>query len=88
MALSIGITTGDKILIDNHTLCVKSVRHNNTVVSVDNGPDFHLDDKQRTEILPEVFVFTGDKPSDGHAGSRGRLAFEAPTRIRINRVPC
>jgi hypothetical protein len=52
------------------------------VVSVDDGPDVAITDKERTNLLPEVFVFAGV----GWDGVGSRLAFEADRSIGIHRM--
>jgi len=83
LALSIGISSGSKIKVGDHMVEVKTVAKPNLIVlSVDGGPDQVISDQSRTEILPEVFVFSGV----GSQGSGNRLAFEAARSIPIHRV--
>ena len=87
MALSIGISCGDRISIDGHVLEVKDVSgfvEMVVIVSVDGAPSVVLTEQPSVELIPGVNVFVGR----GTTQSKGsyRLAFEAPRSIRINRV--
>ena len=90
MALSIGVSVGSQIDIgDEHTVTVKSISNPHLIVlSVKNKvsgdpPVDHLaTDQSRAEIIPDVFVSTGDSRKPGVY----RLAFEAPKQIRISRI--
>jgi hypothetical protein len=79
MALSIGISVGSQITVGDHQVRVKELSPPNLIViTIDGKEDKMISDKERTEIVPEVFVSTG--------GAQNRLAFEAPKSIRIKRV--
>ena len=83
MALSIDVSVGSRIGLDGHLLQVKALRHPNLIVlSVDKGKDVMISDRESTEILPTVFVFSG---AAAH-GEGNRLAFNAPKAIRISRI--
>lgn len=83
MALSIGVSVGSKIDVGGHLLQITALAQPNLiVVTVDAGVPVVVSDQSRTEILPDVFVFSGV----GKAGSANRLAFEAPRAIRISRI--
>lgn len=82
MALSIGVSNGSLIRVGEHRVLVKAVVNSTLlVVTVDGGQDITVSDKERVEILPQVFVFAGV----GNGGVGNRLAFEAPRSIPIHR---
>jgi hypothetical protein len=83
MALSLGVRKGSKITVGKHEVEVKDIIQSNLImVSVDQGDDVLISDQKQTEILPDVFVFSGV----GASGSGNRLAFKAPREIAIRRV--
>ena len=83
MALSIGVSTGSRIDVAGHLVEVKSIQDPNLIViTVDGGTPIVLQEQQRQEILPGVFVFSGV----GEQGGANRIAFEAPQAIRISRL--
>jgi hypothetical protein len=87
MALSIGVSCGDRINVGDHTLEVKGVSgfvEMVVIVSVDGAPGVVLTERSSAELFPGVKVFVGR----GKTQSNGtyRLAFEATRTIRINRV--
>lgn len=64
-------------------LSVKSVVHPNLiVVSVDDGPEIVVTDRQQKWILPNVGIQSGV----GRTGGNNRLCFDAPKSIRISRL--
>ena len=84
MALSIGVKQGSKISVGEHELEVKSILPSNViVVSIDSGDDIVISEQPRTQLLPDVFVFSGV----GATGHARRLAFEAPRSVAITRHP-
>lgn len=83
MALSIGVTAGSQIRIGKSVLKVVDITSGLITVKVGNGPLHVLSDKERAEVLPNVFVFVGDMRGR-NTGSR--LAFEAPRSVPITRV--
>lgn len=83
MALSIGVSVGDKINIGGREVAVKAVSAPNLiVVSVDGGEDIVLSEDRRKEIMPQVFAQVGV----GQRGNTTRIAFEAPRSISIKRM--
>lgn len=84
MALSIGVSVGDKIDINGHLLRVKSLMQdpNVIIITIDGGPEFLVTDKDQQEILPNVKVQLGI----GRTGGNNRLAFDAPRTIPIHRL--
>ncbi len=87
MALSIGVSCGDRIDVGGHTLEVKDVSglvEMVVMVSVDGAPAVVLTEQSSVELIPGVKVFVGR----GKTQSTGtyRLAFEATRIIRINCV--
>jgi hypothetical protein len=86
MALSLGVKNGSQIKVGTTTLRVRKVSNNgkSILIQVVNRR-FLVNDQDRTEILPDIFVFcgvTGDRAGE----RRSRIAFEAPRSIRIDRV--
>lgn len=65
-------------MIGGHLLVVRDVLSATTVRVEFGGRDVLVTDQQREELMPQVFV---------SCGVSGRLAFEAPRSIRIERVP-
>lgn len=89
MALSLGVTKGSKVeitLADRvEVIQVKSIDSATQLMLVVEGKAVAINDKERVEILPQVFVSCGlSRPARGNRSTR--LAFEAPLEIKINRV--
>jgi hypothetical protein len=87
MALSLGVSRGDRIDVGGHILEVKEVWGFVEMVirvSLDGAPAVVVIEQSPLELIPGVSVFVGR----GKTQSKGsyRLAFEAPLSIRINRV--
>lgn len=90
MALSIGVSAGESITIgpygpkkEYHTVYVKILTAPNLIViTVDNGPEIVVNDDQKIELLPEVFVQVGI----GANGASNRLAFHADRSIKIEKT--
>jgi hypothetical protein len=86
MALSLGVSCGDRISVDGHILEVKNVSgflEMVVIVSVDGAPGVVLTELSRVELIPGVKVFVGRGKM--HARGTYRLAFEAHRSIRIDR---
>lgn len=86
VALSIGVKEGSKIKIGRSLLTVLIVR---TPLDIDVRVDastHRITDQESTVILPDVTVFAGKWNGKG-SQSYGRLAFNAPRSIRIERIP-
>jgi hypothetical protein len=89
MALSIGVSAGDKVFVGDSIVTVRATlstpKTDIIEVSVDDGPVVQLTELSTEELLPEVRAFVGRSPRQ----SRGayRIAFKAPRRILINRRP-
>lgn len=82
MALLVGVSTGTRILVGKSVVTVRDIQDKVMCLQVGNGPDIFVTNKERVEILPQVFVFVGE----GHLPNTGdRLAFEAPRSIQILR---
>lgn len=89
MALSLGVHKGDKILIGDHCLEVKAITASSDpavgdliTVAIDGGENLVVSDRSKSQIAPEVWVFSGV----GTTGNKSRLAFEAPRTILIRRL--
>lgn len=94
MPLSLGVKKGSKIKVDQSMVEVVDVVSLSEIrINVSNGmlrqiKQHTITNEERTEILPEVFVSAGrDDGADHSTKGYTRLAFEAPRRIKINRVP-
>jgi len=84
MALSLGVSVGDKIAVGDSVVEVRAIHAPKTmVVSVDSGAAITVSDNKAhpVEILPGVRTFVGVGPGKHSSGSR--LAFEAPKTIPI-----
>jgi hypothetical protein len=82
MALSIGVSAGDRINVGGHRVRVKAIVNPMLIVlKVDDDKEFLISDKENTEILPDVRVFAGI----GRRSVGNRLGFIAPKRIAIVR---
>lgn len=86
MALSLGVSVGSEITIGPvNRLKVLDIIGGTQVKIEVGGNQFLIDDQERQEVLPEVFVSCGlSAPTRGTHTSR--LAFEAPRSIKIDRV--
>ncbi|MFY9724638.1 MAG: hypothetical protein WB579_00530 [Bryobacteraceae bacterium] len=83
MALSLGVKKGSKILVGDHCVQVKNmVPPDMIVISVDDGEEVLVSDQYKSQILPDVLVFSGI----GQNGGGNRLAFDAPKSIKIKRL--
>ena len=85
MALSLGVNEGTQITIDNLLLEVRKVFNSSDVLIDVDGVPHRITDKQRTEVLRNVFVSCGLSGSNEKVFFT-RLAFEAPYEIKIYRV--
>lgn len=87
MALSIGVSVDDSISVGEGLIRVKQFVDPDMilieVIDQNTTKEWLISEKERKEIMPNVFVFVGQ----GERGGTNRLAFEAPRRIAINRVP-
>ena len=69
-------------MVGKSVVTVVDIRGQTMSLRVGNGPEVLVNHQERTEILPDVWVFVGK----GHIpGSIERLAFEAPKSIQILR---
>lgn len=84
MALSLGVRKGSTIKVGGDVVTVTDVVKADEVHVRVRETNFTVTDKERTQILPDVFVFCGSK--DAFQKGNSRLAFEAPRRIRIERL--
>ena len=85
MALSIGVQKGSKLLVGGQTVEVLDIVYGHSMAVAAGGKTHQVNDQERTEILPNVYVSYGKnlrRPNQPGA----RLAFEAPRSIRINRL--
>lgn len=83
MALSIGVRKDQRIRIGTEILTVVDVQDRQNIrVSVE-GRQYTLREDESCEIAPEVRASVGSRPDQPYA----RIAFEAPRRIAINRIP-
>lgn len=83
MALCLGVRLHDEVLIGNELVSVVQVEEESVVLNA-KGKDFLITEKERKEILPEVFVSIGIEKVK--RPNQVRIAIEAPREIKINRV--
>jgi hypothetical protein len=84
--LSLGVQKDSRISIGPYVMRVIEVLGDGRLVSIEVADQrFMISEEERTEVLPEVFVFCG-VPNTWNSSFRSRLAFEAPIAIRINRI--
>lgn len=88
MALSIGVSAGSRIKVGGKTVHVRKILTPVLLVlTVDDGDEILVSDKERVKIMPDVFVFAGvGSPKGDGQGVGNRLAFEAPRSIAIHRL--
>jgi hypothetical protein len=63
---------------------VVAVQRGNSVTVEFNGRTYEVTDQARVELMDETFVSYGLRHHD--ASQRPRLAFEAPTHVRIRTI--
>lgn len=85
MALSIGVAVGAQIEVGDSMVIVQEIMGKTMALQIDHHPPVLVSEMERTEILPDVFVFVGARTS-GTGGCANRLAFEAPPHIKINHL--
>lgn len=85
MALIIGVNKSSKIQVGDKMVKIGDILPTVVMLKVEGGEDFMISDKERTEILPDVFVSLGLNHRTQSTNSN-RLAFEAPMSVKINRV--
>ena len=86
MALSLGVSVGERISVGNSIIEVRAIHGPKLmVVAVNGGPDIEIKDNKAdaAEILPGVRLFTG---LNTNGGDSRRLAFDAAKSIPIFRV--
>jgi hypothetical protein len=81
MALSIGVSRGDRIRVGQHLVEVASTYRGHVFICVDGGEPLKITESQQ-QILPGVKIFLGIGPN----GQGNRLAFIADRNILINRI--
>jgi 5-methylcytosine-specific restriction protein A len=87
MALSIGVSAGDKIAVGDSVVEVRATNlPKRIIISVNGGEEITVDENEThpVEILPDVQVFVGVGP--GKHSTANRLAFKAPRVIPIHRI--
>lgn len=88
VALSLGVQAGSRIKVGLAVVKVIEILNNGLEVVLEAGGNrFVVNDEEKKEILPSVFVFCGisawmywDQPY------KSKLAFDAPRSIAINRI--
>lgn len=86
MALSLGVSVGERISVGDSMVRVKAIKNPKLmVVTVNGGPDITVNDNkaEAVEILPGIRLFTGQNKSGSDSS---RLLFDAPKSIPIHRV--
>jgi sRNA-binding carbon storage regulator CsrA len=88
MSLSLGVRTGGQIKIGDDMLTVSSVARDGLTVRVNvRGREYQLSDEEKTEVLPDVYVFCGvSAHTPWGLPFRSKLAFDAPRVIQIDRI--
>lgn len=87
MALILGVHKGKQIRIGTQILTVTSVDQEKIELGVEiDGKEVVLSDKERTELMADVFAFAGP-PNEKDFEGYGRILIEAPRSIRIERLP-
>ena len=85
MALSLGVSVGDRISVGTSIVKVRAIKNPELfVITVNGGPNLSVnaDKTHAVEILPGVRVFIGL----GKNGNQNRLAFDAPKAVPIRRL--
>ena len=83
MGLSLGVYINSQIQIGGSVLRVlRMPRPPLIVVRLDNGDDILVSDRERTEIMPGVFLSVGKIKK----GFTNRLLIEAPKSVPITRL--
>lgn len=85
MALSLGVHKGSKVRVGSKNLEVLDIVYGETVSVRFDGHVHQVTDKQRTEIMPNVYVSYGLSRKETTLPT-ARLAFEAPREIAILRL--
>ena len=83
MALSIGVRKGQSIKIGQEILTITDIQDRRVIHVTIAGRVFRLTEAESSEIAPDVRASVGSRPDQQYA----RIAFEAPRRIAINRIP-
>lgn len=86
MALSLGVSIGSEITLgpDNVLKVLDIVGGTQVKVQINGGKVFDIDDSERQEVLPDVFVSCG-LSTTSRGAKTSRLAFEAPLSVKIDR---
>jgi hypothetical protein len=86
MALSIGVSVGERIAVGDSIVEVKAIKNPKLmVITVNSGSDISINDNKAhaVEILPGVRLFTG---LNKNGSDSSRLVFDAPKSIPIHRI--
>jgi len=88
MSLSLGVRAGSQIEIGDDMLTVSGVTRDGLTVRVNvRGREYQINDEEKTEVLPGVYVFCGvSAHMNWDLPFRSKLAFDAPRVIQIDRV--
>jgi hypothetical protein len=86
VALSLGMDIGERLLIGDSSVRVKDITKGYIFTLDVDGKEHIVADRERVQILPEVFVRSGLDRNNINAQRSGRLALEAPRSISIRRV--
>jgi hypothetical protein len=86
MALSLGMDIGERLIIGESTLRVTDIVQGYIFTLDVDGKEYVVADKDRVQILPEVFVRSGLNRENIIAQRSGRLALEAPRTVSIRRT--
>jgi len=86
MAVSLGMDIGERLTIGKSSLRVKDIVEGYIFTLDVDGKEFVVGDKERVQILPEVFVRSGLTRENIISKRSGRLALEAPHTVPIRRT--
>ena len=84
MALSLGVRKNQRIKIGESVLTVLEIVSSAIVRISFGGKEYLVSDLERVKLGDEIYVQVGLSPTG--ATRYTRLAFEAPRRIKINRL--
>ena len=86
MALSLGMDIGERLIIGESTLRVTDIAQGYIFTLDVDGKEYVVADRDRVQILPEVFARSGLNRENIISQRSGRLALEAPHSLSIRRT--
>lgn len=87
MALSLGVSRGDKLDIGDHMVTILEIPHTQRLHLSCGDRTYEITDCERVQVLPQVYISIGKAARVvPQANPReARLAIEAPREIAITR---